>query len=78
MEEVFEFSDNKNSFTIKISDIKINNIAAFVAEFQKQGDSNYNPFKDHNEMIYYFTDKESLKNKIIQVLSNGNTQSDTF
>lgn len=76
MEEDFELTNDNVSYTVRVYDVQINNLTAFAGKFQKQGDLQYIHFKDHNEMIYYFTDKEMLKNRIFEFLSDLTSTSD--
>ncbi len=61
--EKFDFTVNDKNYQISIFSIDINSVNAYYALVSvNRGDTK--EYKDHNGMVYYFTDKEFLKESL--------------
>lgn len=67
--ERFELNVNNLSHLIYIYSVQLNALVAFFALISLNGAGEMKEFKDHNDMTYYFTDKEDLKQRVVDYLT---------
>lgn len=72
--ENFEVNFNNNKYIITIYSIQFNHLTAYFAVAHDEFISQRFFYKDHNEMVYYFTHIEDLKSRLDLFLHslNGN------
>lgn len=73
--EAFEITFNDIKYTITIYSILLNHITAYFAVAHDEYISQKFYYKDHNQMVYYFTQKEDLKNRLELFIQSLNVNS---
>lgn len=72
--EIFDFQNGTNTYTVTIYSTELNNTHAFFAKIKDKESGLSFEFADHNDMVYYFTEKEALRERIVNDLSSKSSK----
>ncbi len=62
--EKFDYTVNDNNYQLSIHSTEINTLIVYYARISLNNEVNKIEYRDHNGMVYYFTDKELLKESL--------------